>query len=207
MNEQVITLDLSKAPARRQVVRLGQSDVQGTTIVAEFYDGGTRFNIGSLSCYFCMRVPGGKSYVRQRVQSTSGNVASYTVDESVCCAVAGTTDDVYFELCQGSNTVYSTARFTVHVLRAVTNGSLPAEPYVTTLQRELDERPTRDEVNEGLLERPTRSEVEYTLEDYVTNSRLNTTLAPYATRRYVDDGLDTLVSVASPETVADLIGM
>ena len=147
MNVQRISLDLSKASGPAKVVRLGQGDRSGTTIVATVYDNGTLASVGSLSARFCMRLPGGRTYVRDSGCTTSGNSITYVVDETVCCSVHGVTNDAYFELLSGSTVIYSTERFVVEVMRSVTSGSLPAEAYESAIETALAERATRTYVD------------------------------------------------------------
>ena len=129
MNVQTIELELSKERALAQVVRIGQGDSDGTTIAATVYDGGVSAQLSGMSARFCMRLPDGTHYVRDSDCSVSGSQITYVVDEEHCASVHGKTEDAYFELVDGE-TVYSTSRFTVIVLRSAEDADTsPAESW------------------------------------------------------------------------------
>ena len=112
-----------------QHVRIGQGDSAGTTIEATIYDNGVAATLTGMSARFCMRLPGGMQYVRDSGCTVSGSNVTYVVDEEHCAAVKGRTDEAYFELLASGSVVYSTNRFTVQVLRGVTDGAVPAESW------------------------------------------------------------------------------
>lgn len=138
MNIQEITLDLSKQPSRSQLVRIGQGDSSGTTIVAAIYDNGVAATLTGMSARFCMRTPGGATYVRDSDCTVSGNEITYVVDEEHCAAVAGKTDFAYFEIVSGETVVYSTSRFRLEILRSVIDGAVPGEPYDNAIDEAID---------------------------------------------------------------------
>ena len=129
MNTQRISLDISKIIDVPPVVRIGQGDSAGTTIVARVFDNGTSTNLDGMGARFCMRLPDGTHYGRDSDCTVSGNTVTYVVDESHCAAVRGRTDDVYFDILADGEVIYSTSRFSVHVLRGVTDGAVPGETY------------------------------------------------------------------------------
>lgn len=137
MNTQHIDLDVSKSPTMPQHVRIGQGDSSGTTIVATVYDNGVAATLAGMSARFCMRLPGGRQYVRDSDCAVSGSNITYVVDEEHCAAVRGRTDEAYFEILAAGSVVYSTNRFTVHVLRGVTDGAVPGETYDTEIERAI----------------------------------------------------------------------
>lgn len=142
MNVQEVTLDLDKGVGVGQWVRVGQGDKGGTTIVARIFDNGTSIDLDGMTARFCMRLPDGTHYVRDTDCTVSGNTVTYVVDESHCAAVKGMTDEVYFDILADGEIVYSTSRFSVHVLRGVTDGAVPGETYdseIEDLIAELDE--------------------------------------------------------------------
>jgi len=138
VNTQHIDLDISKSPTMPQHVRIGQGDSAGTTIVATIYDNGVAATLTGMSARFCMRLPGGMQYVRDSGCTVSGSNVTYVVDEEHCAAVKGRTDEAYFELLASGSVVYSTNRFTVQVLRGVTDGAVPGEPYDTEIERAIN---------------------------------------------------------------------
>lgn len=139
MNEQHISLDISKPSGVSQVVCIGQGDKAGTTIVASIYDNGVAFPLSGKTAKFDMRLPGGAGYVRDSACTVSGNKITYVVDEKYCASVAGITDDAYFEVLQGTSVIASTQRFSVRVLRSVLDGATPAESWDNAID-ELIER-------------------------------------------------------------------
>ena len=142
MNEQHITLDISKAADASQVIRLGQGDRAGTTIVAEVYDNGVAFDLTDKDARFLMRLPTGSYYVRDSDCTVSGNVITYVVDEEHCCARAGFTDCAYFEVLVGMTVIASTQRFGIEVLRSALDGADAGESYDTAID-DLIERGMR----------------------------------------------------------------
>lgn len=137
MNTQRISLDISKVIDVPPVVRIGQGDNAGTTIVARIFDNGTSTSLDGMGARFCMRLPDGTHYVRDPDCTVSGNTITYVVDESHCAAVRGRTDEVYFDILASGSVIYSTSRFSVHVLRGVTDGSSPGESYDTAIDEAI----------------------------------------------------------------------
>ena len=134
MNEQHITLDISKTSSAPHVIRLGQGDRSGTTIVAEIYDNGAAFSLTGKSARFLMRLPSGNNYVRDSGCTVSGNTVRYVVDEEHCCAVAGYTEVAYFEILVGTSVIASTQRFCIEVLRSALDGATTGEVYDTEVE-------------------------------------------------------------------------
>lgn len=116
MNTHRLNLDLSKTPTYVQTVTIGQGDSRGTTIVANIYDNGVAANLTGMSARFCMRLPNDGGHVKDASCTVSGSTITYTFDESKCAATYGRTDIAYFEIIDG-DTIYSTSRFKVVVLR------------------------------------------------------------------------------------------
>lgn len=136
MNVQNITLELSKEPIPAQIVRMGQGDSSGTTIRATLYDHATIPSLSGVYATFYMRLPDGTHYVRDANCTLEGNVITYVVDEEHCCAVAGYTDEAYFELTDGAYE-YSTSRFRVKVERAANDGATPPESWDTGIDEAI----------------------------------------------------------------------
>ena len=129
MNTQTITLDISKQAAQTPVVTIGQCDSSGTTIKAKVYDNGIAADLDGMDAMFEMRLPDGKSYVRDGNCTVSGNEITYVVDEEHCAAVEGHSDECYFDILDGPSVIYSTARFRVVVMRSAHNASIEAMPW------------------------------------------------------------------------------
>lgn len=129
MNTQTITLDISKQAAQTPVVTIGQCDSSGTTIKAKVYDNGIAADLDGMNAMFEMRLPDGKSYVRDGNCTVSGNEITYVVDEEHCAAVEGYSDECYFDILDGPSVIYSTARFRVVVMRSAHNASIEATSW------------------------------------------------------------------------------
>lgn len=128
MNQQHVSLDISKSQGVTQMVRIGQGDKSGTTIVATVYDNGTAFDMTGMAAKFLMRTPG-NAYVEDESVTVNGNTLTYVVDEEHCASTAGVTDECYFQILQGETVIASTSRFSMRVLRAATQGADPAHSY------------------------------------------------------------------------------
>ena len=131
MNVQRIDLDISKRDALTQMVTIGQGDASGTTIEATVYDNGAQISLSGKSARFEMRLPDGKSYVRDTNCTVSGNKITYTVDEEHVGAVPGITDEAYFDILDGQSVIYSTNRFRLRILKSARTDAKPAESWDT----------------------------------------------------------------------------
>ena len=129
MNTVEIDLDISKGGATPQVVTIGQGDRGGTTIAASVFDGGDPVDLTGKTAMLEARLPDGQSYVRDINCTCEGNVVTYKVDEEHVAAIAGITDDAYFDILDGPEVVYSTNRFRLEILRSAHDGAVPAENW------------------------------------------------------------------------------
>lgn len=124
IDTQRVSLDISKQPTL-QVVRLGQGDANGTTLVCTIYDEGQAYDLTGKSVRLRIQLPGG--YAEYHVDGTvSGSEATFQVDEAYAASVAGITDNAYVEVLQGTTVVCSTSRFRVVVLQSAYEGTDPA---------------------------------------------------------------------------------
>lgn len=143
MNTYAFDLDLGKRFSD-QVVVIGQSDHNGTTLTVKLYKDGTAFTTSGLTAYFAMRLPGGTSYYRKECTYNAGTITC-VIDEEYAGAIAGRTDVAYFELHQGSTVIASTARFLVVVLESATHGMTEGQRYddevIAAINDWLDEHP------------------------------------------------------------------
>lgn len=128
MSTQHINLDITKSIFPGQIIRMGQGDSSGTTIVASIYDGGMPLQLDGKSAVFMMRQPDNEHYVRDINCSVSGNTVTYVVNEENVASVRGYTDEAYFDIIDGQ-TIYSTTRFRVKIERAAHDGAIPAEDW------------------------------------------------------------------------------
>lgn len=137
ISTQTITVDLSKQPTRPQVVRLGQGDKRGTTLVADVYDNGVAYNLTGKTARFSMRAPDGASSYSVAASSCSGNKATFSIDETYAASIAGKTDTAYIEVLSGSTVICSTSRITVIVLRSASQGLPVAGAYSDALEEAI----------------------------------------------------------------------
>ena len=129
MNTQRIDLDISKRDALTQMVTIGQGDKGGTIIEASIYDNGVLTSLTGKTAMLEVRLPDGKSYVRDGNCTVSGGKITYVVDEEHVGAVAGVTDEAYFDILDGPSVLYSTNRFRLKILRSAHDGAQPAEAW------------------------------------------------------------------------------
>lgn len=146
MNEFAVDLDVTKEPRHGHVLYLGQGDKDGTVLVASMYDNGEELDLTGLDAYFMMRTPGGTDYY-QAQGTVSGNVATFTIDETYAAGHVGETDIAYVKITDGSEIV-STSRITVVVLESATEGVEPAPAYVSAIEEFLEN--AQEEVDEAV---------------------------------------------------------
>lgn len=141
MNTQSLSLDVTKKPSILPVIRIGQGDKSGTILKVAIYDDGVELPLSSYTVRFCMRLPDGKTYYEVD-GSRSGNIATFTIDESKAAAVPGHTDVAYVEVISGSTVICSTSRFAVVVLEGANTNAEAAETWVSAIEaarQELEE--------------------------------------------------------------------
>lgn len=137
ISTQTIAVDLSKQLTRPQVVRLGQGDRRGTTLVADIYDNGVAYNLDGKTARFSMRAPDGASSYSVAASSYSGNKATFSIDETYAASIAGKTDTAYVEILSGSTVICSTSRITVIVLRSASQGLPVSGAYSDALEEAI----------------------------------------------------------------------
>jgi len=138
MNTVEIDLDISKGGATPQVVTIGQGDRGGTTIAASVFDGGDPVDLTGKTAMLEARLPDGQSYVRDINCTCEGNVVTYKVDEEHVAAIAGITDDAYFDILEGPEVVYSTNRFRLEILRSAHDGAVPVKEWDNAVDALID---------------------------------------------------------------------
>ena len=143
MNTYSFKLELNKGPrfttgSGFKEVTIRKGDLNGTTIVAEIYDHGTKLTTANLQAVFEMLQPDRTHYYRETATYSNGTV-SITLDESFAASVAGTTDLAYFRLYQGSQVIASTESFRVTILRSAEDeGDDPAISYDDAVPAAVD---------------------------------------------------------------------
>lgn len=137
ISTQTITVDLSKQLTRPQVVRLGQGDKRGTTLVADIYENGVAYNLNGKTARFSMRAPDGTASYSVIASSYSGNKATFDIDETYAASIAGKTDTAYIEVLSGSTVICSTSRITVVVYRSASQGLPVSGAYSDALEEAI----------------------------------------------------------------------
>lgn len=115
MNEQKITLDISKRPATAHVVRIRQGDKNGTVLDAAITDSGQPLDLTGLGATLVAKLPDGTLY--EVDGEVSGSIAEFGIDEAEAAAALGKSDLAYVEI-EGTGTICSTQAFTLEVLPA-----------------------------------------------------------------------------------------
>lgn len=110
MNEQRLSLDVSKRPATAQVVHLREGDANGTVLAVEILDGGAPADLDGCGATLAAKLPDGSLY---EVDGTVlGSTASFEVDETGMAE--GRTELAYIEITD-TDIVCSTQAFTIVV--------------------------------------------------------------------------------------------
>lgn len=115
MNEQRLSLDLSKRPATAQVVRIRQGDRSGTVLSVAITDNGQPLDLAGLDAELVAKLPDGALYLAEG--EVSGSTAVFEIDEELAAASTGITELAYVEI-EGTDTICSTQAFTLEILPA-----------------------------------------------------------------------------------------
>ena len=146
MNAQTIELDVNKCGCGNNYIRIAQGEGGGTTIKALIYDNGSELSLSGYSAYLVARLPDRIHYYRGSA-TVSGNTITYVCDESKLASVPGYTDEAYFELKKGSQTV-QTERFALDIMRDAREGNTPAKSWdnaVEALEKRAETAVTKGE--------------------------------------------------------------
>lgn len=146
MNTQTIELDVNKRGCGNNCIRIAQGEGGGTTIKALIYDNGGELSLSGYSAYLVARLPDRIHYYRGSA-TVSGNTITYVCDESKLASVPGYTDEAYFELKKGSQTV-QTERFALDIMRDAREGNTPAKSWdnaVEALEKRAETAVTKGE--------------------------------------------------------------
>ena len=148
MNIFDITLDVDKRP-NKESVNLRQGDINGTTIRATLRDHDVPMEGGEYTAMFCMALPDRKTFYHDNATYENG-VVTVVVKEQYAAAVAGSTNNAYFELYDGDELKYTTASFVVRVKPSAMDGEAaksydPRVEAIMTEMRELIEEETESE--------------------------------------------------------------
>lgn len=146
MNTQTLELDVDKRGCSGNCIRIAQGESGGTTIKALVYDNGGEFSLSGFTAYLIARLPDGIHYYKGGA-TVSGNAVTHVCEEDKLASVPGYTDEVYFELSKGSQTV-QTERFALDILRDAREGKAPAQSWdnaVTDLTKRAETAVTKGE--------------------------------------------------------------
>lgn len=141
MNVVKYALDLSKEPKALPILYLGQGDKDGTQLVCTFFDNGAAYDLAGSTAKFEMALPGRDGYYSVDGQ-ISGNIATFTIDETYAAAVPGKSPAAYVTLVK-NGAVCSTTRITAIVLPSATEGIDPASAYDNRIAEFMDEQEAR----------------------------------------------------------------
>lgn len=136
-----LKLDLDKEPQERYVLSIRQGEVNATVLEVEVADHGEPVELSAYSVFFECAHPNGALH-SEKVGSTSGNVATYTVAKAVG-GEAGTIECAYIALKvtngDGTTEVYATTQaFLIRVLpNAQTEGAGVAKAYSSEIEAML----------------------------------------------------------------------
>ena len=136
-----LQLDLDKEPQERYVLSIRQGEVNATRLEVEITDHGESVDLSAYGVYFECAHPNGALH-SEKVGSTDGNVASYTVAKAVGDE-AGTIECAYLALKatndDGTTETYATTQaFLIRVLpNAQTDGAGIAEAYSSEIEEML----------------------------------------------------------------------
>lgn len=136
-----VQLDLDKEPGERYVLSIRQGEVNATEVEFEVTDHGEGVDLSAYDVYFECAHPNGALH-SEKVGSTSGNVASYTVAKAVGDE-AGAIECAYVALKttseDGATEVYATTQaFMIRVLpNAQTEGAGIAKAYSSEIEAML----------------------------------------------------------------------
>lgn len=136
-----VQLDLDKEPQERYVLSIRQGEVNATLLEVEVTDHGEGVDLSPYDVYFECAHPSGALH-SEKVGSTSGNVAKYTVAKAVGDE-AGTIECAYLALkttnADGTTEVYATTQaLIVRVLpNAQTEGAGIAKAYSSEIEAML----------------------------------------------------------------------
>ena len=136
-----LNLDLDKEPQERYVLSIRQGEVNATQLEVEITDHGEAVDLSGYGVFFECAHPNGALH-SEKVGSTSGNVAAYTVVKAVGDE-AGTIECAYFALKTtnegGTTEVYATTQaFLIRVLpNAQQEGAGIAKAYSSEIEAML----------------------------------------------------------------------
>ena len=149
LDVQHISLDISKQPTPQQV-RLGQGDANATQLVVGVYDDGIAYSLDSYSVRLEMRLPNSDTYYS--VDGTrSGNVATFSVDETYAATSYGFDGFGYVDILSGDTVICSTSRFQLVVLQNAQEGADPSTAYSNGIIEATERAIAAAEAAEGVV--------------------------------------------------------
>ena len=146
---QYVSLDISKRPTPQQV-RLGQGDANGTRLVASIFDSGVAYSLANYSVRLSMHLPGSDTYYG--VDGTSsGNVATFDIDETYAATSYGADGFGYVDVMNGETVICSTSRFQLVVLRSAEDDADPSTAYSNGIRESTERAIAAAEAAEGVV--------------------------------------------------------
>lgn len=151
MNTREIALDISKAAAVAPIVTIRQGDRNATTLKVAVYDNDDAMELAGYTVRLCMKLPDGEHYYSVD-GTTSGNIASFAIDETYAAAYPGRTDEAYVEVLYGSEVICSTQSFAVEIEPGAREGVEPGEMHLAEIDAVIAEvEALIDEIQEGAV--------------------------------------------------------
>ena len=149
LDVQYISLDISKQPTPQQV-RLGQGDANATQLVVSVFDEGIAYDLDSYSVRLETRLPNSDTYYS--VDGTrSGNVATFSVDETYAATSYGFDGFGYVDILSGDTVICSTSRFQLVVLQNAQEGADPSTAYSNGIIEATERAIAAAEAAEGVV--------------------------------------------------------
>ena len=111
MNTQSIQLDVSKIPSNTPIIRIGQKDKDGTTLIVHVLDHGEPLDLSDFDATLYIKFSDETMY--EFAGTVDGSAAEFVIDGTDM--VSGTTNNACVSL-SSDDVVLSTARFPVEVL-------------------------------------------------------------------------------------------
>lgn len=114
MDTRHLTLDVSKAPANRPIIRVGEGDVNGTALVVDVTNHGEPLQLDGYDVLLLVKF--GEDEIYKIPGEADGSSAMFVVDAA--SMRPGVTDRACVQLSSGDDFILSTGRFVLEVLES-----------------------------------------------------------------------------------------
>lgn len=113
LNRQTITLDVSKIPYNKSIIRLGRKDKDGTILAVQILDHGQPLDVSEYDVSLLIKFSESEMY--EFAGAVDGSEAVFIIDASTMRNAV--TDNAYVSI-NGGSFVLSTARIRIEVLES-----------------------------------------------------------------------------------------